>query len=389
MTARVARAATILAATTLALGAAAADAAHPQIPVGGFPTGIALDAATHTIYVGNGTSAALSMIDSRTCNARRTRGCRHHRSAPTGGIDPVGIALDRTNGTVYVVNAFGSLAVVDARSCNASTTAGCRPHPVTVPLGVRPQFLVVDARTHTIYVANVGSNTISVVDGRRCNARTTAGCRRPDVEIPLGPEPFTLALNEDTDSLYVAALGAPTVSILDVRDCRAAELRGCLAPPVTIDVGETPGGIAINRRTNTVYVTGQVSNDVSVIDGATCNARVTRGCRRRAPRFAAGAGARGIAVNERTNTVYVTNTAANTVTVADGSACNARVHRGCRRRAAASPVGTSPRRVAVDEATDTVYVTNAGSNSVSVIDGRSCNGRVHRGCGRVLPAGAR
>jgi 6-phosphogluconolactonase (cycloisomerase 2 family) len=250
-----------------------------------------------------------------------------------------------------------------------------------VRLGVRPQFLVVDERTHTIYVANVGSNTISVVDGRRCNAVTTKGCAPPGIDIPLGPEPFTLALNDATRSLYVASLGAPTVSILDLRDCRAGELRGCLRPPVTVDVGEAPGGIAINGRTNTVYVTGQSSNDVSVIDGRTCNARVTSGCRRKPVRLAAGAGARGIAVNEATNTVYVANPAANTVSVLDGARCNATVHSGCRRATAVAPVGVSPRRVAVDESTNTVYVTNAGSNTVTMLNGRTCNARAHRGCG--------
>ena len=49
--------------------AAAAGAAHPQVSVGGFPTGIALNPSTHTIYVGNGTSAEMSLIDGRTCNA--------------------------------------------------------------------------------------------------------------------------------------------------------------------------------------------------------------------------------------------------------------------------------------------------------------------------------
>src|SRR4051794_4731612 len=275
-----ARGAALLAIAAAALAGATAlgaVAAHPEIPVGGFPTGIALDPGTHTVYVGNGTSAELSLIDGRTCNARRHGGCRHHLSAKTGGVDPVGIAIDGSNDTVYVVNAFGSLAIVDARRCNAHDVSGCKAHPRTVPLGARPQFLAVDRRTHTVYVANVGSGTISVVDGRRCNAHTTAGCRRPGIDIPLGPEPFTLALNEATDSLYVTSLAAPTVWTPDLRDCRAAELRGCLRPPIEIDVGETPGGIALDRRTNTVYVSGQVSNDVAVIDGATCNARVTSG----------------------------------------------------------------------------------------------------------------
>src|SRR5262249_55460771 len=238
----------------------------------------------------------------------------------------VGVAVDRSNGTVYVVNAFGSLAVVDGRRCNAADASGCRRRPATVPPGNRPQFLVVDPRTHTIYLANVGSNTISVLDGRRCNARTTAGCRRPAIDIPVGPGPFTLALDEPTDSLYVTVLDAPVVYMLDLRDCRAAELRGCMRPPVAIDVGQAPGGIAVNRRRNTIYVTGQVSSDVWVIDGAHCNARVTSGCSTRPARFAAGKGARGIAVNEATDTVYVANTAAGTVSVIDGATCNGTVH---------------------------------------------------------------
>ena len=38
------------------------------------------------------------------------------------------------------------------------------------------------------------------------------------------------------------------------------------------------------------------------------------------------------------------------------------------------------RFMAVDEATNTVYVTNAGSNTVTMLNGRTCNGRVHTGC---------
>src|SRR3954447_15575600 len=102
------------------LPCAAAGAGHPEVPVGGFPTGIAIDPATHTVYVGNGTSAALSLIDGRTCNARTARGGRRRLTAATAGTDPVGVAIDRSNGTVYVVNAFGTLAVVDGRRCNSS-----------------------------------------------------------------------------------------------------------------------------------------------------------------------------------------------------------------------------------------------------------------------------
>ncbi len=95
----------------------------------------------------------------------------------------------------------------------------------------------------------------------------------------------------------------------------------------------------------------------------------------------AGAGARGIAVNEVTNTVYVANTDANTVSVINGATCNAAVHTGCGQHAPVAVVGISPRRVAIDPVTNTIYVTNAGSNSVTMLDGRTCNGQVHSGCG--------
>ena len=208
-----------------------------------------------------------------------------------------------------------------------------------------------------------------MIDGRRWNGASKAGCGRLRASISVGPGPFTMALNDVTHSLYVTTLGAPTVAIVDVRRCNAANVAGCRHRPAMVNVGETPGGIAIDRRTDTVYVTGAGLNDVSVIDGRTCNATMRSGCRKTPVHALAGAGARGIAVNEATSTVYVVNTIANTVSVIDGARCNARVHSGCARRAAVAPVGVSPRRVAVDESTNTVYVTNAGSNTVTMLNG--------------------
>jgi YVTN family beta-propeller protein len=344
---------------------------HPQIQVGGFPTGISLNASTGTIYVGNGTTGTLSVIDGKTCNAAASRGCRQHVTAATAGVDPIGIAVDESTNTVFAANGGGTVAVIDGHRCYAADTSRCHTQPDAVTVGVNPQFLAVDPRTHTVYVANSGADSISVIDGRK---------RRIAATVRVGPVPFTVALNPATRSLYVTDLGAQTVSIIDVGSCNARTVRGCKRRPATVNVGETPGGIAVDERTNTIYVTGETSNDVSVIDGKTCNARVRSGCRHRPVRIAAGLGARGIAVNEVTHTVYVANTAANTVSVIDGARCNGSVHSGCGRRAAVAAVGISPRRVAVDERTNTVYVTNAGSDTVTMLDGRTCSGRVHRGC---------
>ncbi len=68
----------------------------------------------------------------------------------------------------------------------------------------------------------------------------------------------------------------------------------------------------------------------------------------------------GIAVNPATNTIYVTNHDSNTVSVING-ANNTVI--------AAIPVGNHPMAIGVNPMTNTVYVGNYGETTVSVISG--------------------
>jgi YVTN family beta-propeller protein len=79
-----------------------------------------------------------------------------------------------------------------------------------------------------------------------------------------------------------------------------------------------------------------------------------------APTISVGARPVGAAVDPATDTIYVANSSSNTVSVIDGST---------EAVTATISVGTHPSGVAVDPATDTVYVTDTTSNKVSVIDG--------------------
>jgi YVTN family beta-propeller protein len=158
---------------------------HPEVQVGGFPTGIALNPVTGTIYVGNGTTGTLSVIDGKRCNAAESRGCSQRVAVATAGVDPIGIAVDRSTNTIYAANASGTVAIVDGRRCSAENRAGCRTAPATVRVGINPQFLAVDETTHTLYVANSGSDTISVIDGRSGRVKGS---------VSVGPIPFTLAV---------------------------------------------------------------------------------------------------------------------------------------------------------------------------------------------------
>jgi DNA-binding beta-propeller fold protein YncE len=107
---------------------------------------------------------------------------------------------------------------------------------------------------------------------------------------PTGNGPSLLAVNPATHTIYVSngennngpSAGGDTVSVIDARHCNAHDVSRCKGPWPTITVGngtpgDLPSGIAIDRKTDTVYVTNVGANTVSVFNGATCNAEDTSG----------------------------------------------------------------------------------------------------------------
>jgi YVTN family beta-propeller protein len=78
--------------------------------------------------------------------------------------------------------------------------------------------------------------------------------------IPVGTEPFGVAVDATTNRIYVTNYGSSTVSVIDA---------GTNTVITTISVGFAPIGVAVNSKTGRVYVTNLHSNTVSVIDGTT------------------------------------------------------------------------------------------------------------------------
>jgi DNA-binding beta-propeller fold protein YncE len=106
-----------------------------------------------------------------------------------------------------------------------------------------------------------------------------------------------------------------------------------------------------------------------------------------------GFGAAALAVDAVTDTVYVANFAGfagNTVSVIDGATCNAVNTTGCTNAPPTitlGPVFTSPDGVAIDQLTDTIYIADLEngetSGMVSVINGATCNAATSAGCGQT------
>ena len=358
------------------------------IAVGNGPIMDAVDQATDTVYVANFDDNTVSVIDGATCNGTVGSGCAAVPKTVHVGEGPQGLAVDEATDTVYSINSNdNTVSVINGATCNSRTSTGCGHTPAKVTVGGSPDGAVVDQRSHTVYViydaTTPSAGGVALIDGSRCNGQVHSGCARAPGVVQAGSGPIWVAENPVTGTVYVANQEDSNVSVINARTCNAAVRSGCTSPLPALTATFNAGGIDIDVATDTIYYASQGENVVSVLDGSRCNSQHKQGCTRYAPTTTTGNGPGEIAVNERTNTLYVTNQEDGTVSVVNSATCNVRVRTGCGRPSPTIAVGRFPNGIAVDERTDTVYVSNLADNTVSVIDGATCNARDHAGCGQI------
>lgn len=356
-------------------------------------TGIAVNPLTDTIYVANAGSPypstaghTVSVIDGTTCNATTTSGCHQILPTVTVGYQPTSVAVDPASDTIYVADAgiaqnSNLVSVIDGATCNATTTSGCNQVPTSITVGISPFAILLDVNTQTAYTANYIDASVSVIDIATCNATTTSGCGQKTTTIPVGSSPWALTLDQAHDSLFVADNQDDTLSAIDTSTCNAMEQSSCAQRLPTSQVGNGPQALATDPSTGTVYAANFSAGTISVVSADSCNAMVTKGCRAEAPTAPVGSAPSGVAVDTTTHTVYVANQGDNTLSVLNAAQCSASVTTGCASPSATVHVGDGPTGVAIDQATDSVYVANNGGDTVSVIDGATCNATDQEGCG--------
>ena len=71
---------------------------------------------------------------------------------------------------------------------------GATNNTTTVPVGTEPSAVAVNPNTNQIYVANPYSNNVTVIDGATNNTTT----------VPVGTNPSAVAVNPVTNQIYVA-----------------------------------------------------------------------------------------------------------------------------------------------------------------------------------------
>ena len=214
-----------------------------------------------------------------------------------------------------------------------------------VGTGSQPFAVAVNPATNTIYVVNNGPNTVTVIDGATNATRT----------VIVGTSPVAISVNPVTNEAYVADSGDGTVTVIN-------EAQGSVRK---ISVGENPQAIVVNPLTNKIYVAapnGKVVSDfnsdgnVFVIDGRTDTVSTT---------IPGGKNPFAIALNPVTNLIYVANEA-------NGSNATVDVIDGSNDTLVGSPIrlgNSPPTALAVNPVTNKIYVTNG--NVLSIIDGAS------------------
>jgi YVTN family beta-propeller protein len=118
----------------------------------------------------------------------------------------------------------------------------------TIPVGTSPVGLAVNDNTNTIYVANHESNTVSVIDG---------GTNAVVATIPVGPGPGPILAYVPANLIYVNNTGDRTMTVIDGNSNAVLKT---VPLPFAI-TGWTELGLS-----KFVYVADNLANQVRVVD---------------------------------------------------------------------------------------------------------------------------
>ncbi|MFM1965996.1 MAG: hypothetical protein RL134_1721 [Actinomycetota bacterium] len=162
----------------------------------------------------------------------------------------------------------------------------------------------------------------------------------------------------------LAASGITAVSAAPVQVMTSTSPSGAYAVLKVISTGTGARDVAVNDADDTVYVSNTLANTLSIISSTT-GPTVLR-------TIPVGSAPRGVAVHQVDDTVYVVNTSSNSMSAINGrNVDDSRV----------VPVGAGPQGVAINVADDTVYVANSSSSSLWALRGASLDDSVAVGVG--------
>src|SRR5207244_5141847 len=142
------------------------------------PGSLAFDSTTGTLYVSiiaGGSGNTIAVVNANTCNAKKTSGCGQTPATVTVPGLVGNVALDTATHTLYIGDASeGPVSFINTATCNGTNIAGCTQTPATT--ATSGNNVTVDPANHSVYVTDGVDGTLSVFNGATCNAINTSGC---------------------------------------------------------------------------------------------------------------------------------------------------------------------------------------------------------------------
>ncbi|HEY3361485.1 MAG TPA: TIR domain-containing protein [Methanosarcina sp.] len=218
------------------------------VPVGDRPLGVAVSPEGTKVYVVNGLSNNVSVINAFTNTV----------TTSVTVENPFAVVITPDGNYAYVTSAENIVSVINTLTDIITAT---------IRVGNRPFGVAVSPDGKKVYVANYGSNTVSVID-TATNTVLTA--------INVGNCPYGISVATDGTKVYVANSvstsatgggknaignnGPGSVTVIDTATNTVIAM---------VEVGVMPTEVAVTPDSKKVYVSNLASNTVSVIDTAT------------------------------------------------------------------------------------------------------------------------
>ena len=256
------------------------------------------------------------------------------------GKSPVALALHPSKNTLFTLN-MGSndVSVVDLNA---------RKLVASIPVGSQPIAMVFNNRTNRIFVSNVASANVSVIDSVSLKVIK---------EIPVGKQPGSLAYDPVGGSVFVANNADGTVSII--------------APDLTVKTLDlkspayyqgAPLWLYYDRITNRLFIMNQSAAKYFIYDNR--EERILKeGKTDIWPKQLMGA--------QEGNRVFIRHFEAPILMLDLVSLQEERILEDVGIAEQKTAYFSSPQSIAVDEDANKIYVSNVGSGTITVIDGKT------------------
>jgi len=233
-----------------------------------------------------------------------------------------GIVVNPQSGKFYAVHTAKD--TVNVLNANGQVLARTR-------VGREPVSIAVNPDSNRVYVANSGSGNVSVIDGQTDKVIAT---------VPVGDLPYTITVNQRANKVYISRTFSSITVIID----------GKTNLPTSVEAG-VGDAVAAESLDSGTYMTSFESAQATVFDGA--NGHISR--------IATPNHMWAMAASPATKKVYAVSVGNSNVTVINGNSHTTKIVNA----------GEIPCAVAVDDSSGKAFVANFASHDVTVIDGES------------------